>query len=95
MIYHIAQAAQKYVHVFNVFHYVSFRAICALLSTLEISLMFGNKFIDASRQYFKSPRREWSPKGHEKKVGIPTMGGLFIIAVVVLNTLIWANVCNV
>ena len=75
------------------FHYVSFRAIVALLSSIFFSFAFGGWFIKniASHERFKSKPREWTPDNHLKKNETPTMGGLFIIAICIINTLLWSN----
>jgi len=93
MIYHIAKYLQQYFSFFNMFHYVSFRAIVALLSSIFCSLAFGGWFIKniASRESFKSRPREWTPDNHLKKNETPTMGGLFIIAICIINIFLWCN----
>lgn len=76
----------------QVFHYVSVRAICGLLSALGLSLLFGNRFISESRERLCSGPREWTPESHKKKGSMPTMGGIFILGVVLINILIWTDV---
>lgn len=91
MIYHIAKQLQRYYSFFNMFHYVSFRAIVALLSAIFLSFVCGSWFIKASQKNFKVRPREWTPENHLKKGKTPTMGGIFIIIVCILNTLLWCN----
>lgn len=91
MVYYLALQLQKYFHILNVVHYISFRALAALLSTLLFSFIFGNWFIETSRKFFRSKAREYTPDNHKAKDDMPTMGGIFIIAVVVINTLLWTN----
>lgn len=93
MLYHLALQAQHYFSCFNVFHYPSFRGIAALLSTLFFALLVGNWFIKKSH-LFRSKVREYTPETHQTKNYTPTMGGLFIIMSVVVNTLLWCNLCN-
>jgi len=89
MLYHLSQFLTPYCSVFNVVHYVSFRAIAALISALLLSCIFGDWFIMKSQLFFRSKAREWTPDNHKLKDNMPTMGGLFIIAIVVLNVLLW------
>lgn len=88
MFYHLSSWLQQYWTVFNVVHYSSFRAMAALLTTLFCFFSYGSWFIDRSRLFFRSPVRAYTPKGHKKKDGMPSMGGVFIIGVVVLNVLL-------
>jgi len=95
MLYHISLYAKNYLSFFNVIHYVSFRAIAGLLSTLFFSLVFGSRFIDKCKTVFKSKVREYVPDRHkEEKNDMPTMGGLFILAMVTGNTLLWCDLTN-
>lgn len=94
MIYHIAQYFKHYLSFFNVIHYVSFRSIAALLTTLIMSLMFGNWFINKSKIFFRSKSREHAPEHHKEKDDMPTMGGLFILGIVVINAFIWCDLTN-
>ena len=95
VIYYLSYALKPYVSFFNVFHYVSVRAICALLSAIALSFIFGNKFIEQSQKNFRSKVREETPKSHLKKNNTPTMGGLFIIIIFLINTLLWSNLARI
>lgn len=95
MIYHMAQALQTKYSFFNVFHYVSVRSICALLSSLLISFAFGNRFIRFCQKNFRSKAREWTPESHQAKNDTPTMGGLFVISVFLINALLWTNLTKI
>jgi len=88
---YLSRYCVSYLPCFNVFHYVSVRAIASLLGAFAISLLFGGWFINKSKIAFRSKVREWVPDTHQGKANMPTMGGIFILAVVVLNSLIWAN----
>jgi phospho-N-acetylmuramoyl-pentapeptide-transferase len=93
MIYHLAQCLQKHYSFFNVFHYISVRAIAALLSSLLLALVLGNWFIRgiAAQKLFRSTPREWTPDTHLVKSDTPTMGGIFILMVFLISTLLWNN----
>lgn len=91
MLYHIAHRLVPYAHGLNVIHYVSFRAIAALLTSLLFSFIFGSWFIEKSKLFFRAKAREWTPETHKVKDDLPTMGGIFIIATVLVTALLWAN----
>lgn len=94
MLYHMANQLKFYISVSNLVHYVSFRSIVALLSTLGLSVLGGNWFIERSKLLFRSAARTYTPPSHQAKGEMPTMGGLFIISGVVLNTLLWCNLSD-
>jgi len=94
MLYHLAAYLQQSWPVFNVFHYVSVRAICSLLSALFFSFILGNWFIEKSKLLFRSKARELTPESHRAKDDMPTMGGIFILMVVSLSALIWCNLSD-
>ncbi len=91
MIYHLSLYLQQHISPLNVIHYVSFRAIAALLTSLTLSFLWGNWFIKKSKQLFRSKAREYTPENHRLKDNMPTMGGLFIIATIVTTSLLWCN----
>ena len=97
MIYHLARLLQPHYSFLNVFHYVSVRAIAALLTSLLLSLFLGNWFIKhiASQNSFLSKPREWTPENHLKKNNTPTMGGLFILMACAVNTFLWNNLTKI
>ena len=81
----------------RVFQYPSFRIPAAALTALVLTLVFFPKFIDYLRfkQHGISNVREDTPEQHQKKVGTPTMGGLFILGSLAVSTLLWANLVNI
>ena len=91
MIYHLSQNLHNCYNIFNIFHYVSVRAIGALLTALIFAFIFGNWFIKLCQRYFRTKVRDWTPETHTIKNNTPTMGGLFIIGIVLLNSLLWNN----
>ncbi len=94
MFYHIAQALTPVWPIFNVIHYSSFRVMAALLTTLTCSFLWGDWFIGVARQYFRSKARAMAPQHHQLKDNLPTMGGLFILLLVSINTLLWCNLTD-
>lgn len=91
MLYHMALACQSYFSACNVIHYVSFRAIASLLTAFAMSLACGNYFIEYSRAMFQNSVRPFTPDSHKAKGSTPSMGGFFILAVVLLNLLLWCD----
>ena len=95
MLYHLCLFLQKHLNFLNVVHYVSFRAMAALLTSLASALLFGRWFIDNFGSRFRSKSREWTPESHRYKDDMPLMGGLFILGIVVVNVLLWCNLTKV
>ena len=94
MIYYIAEQLSHYYSFFNVVHYVSFRALASLMSTLFLSIALGNYAIRFASYYFRSDVRPWTPESHKQKNNTPTMGGVFIIAAILINGLLWCNLAD-
>lgn len=94
MFYHISVYLKSYWTIFGIFSYVSVRAITALLMTLGCSILFGGRFVRVSKVFFRARSREHTPANHRAKDDMPTMGGLFIIAVVCINVLLWCNLTD-
>ncbi|MDR2841936.1 MAG: phospho-N-acetylmuramoyl-pentapeptide-transferase [Spirochaetaceae bacterium] len=85
----------KYWTAFNVFKYITFRGAYAALTTLLICYIAGPKIISSLRKLkIGQSIRNDGPASHLKKDGTPTMGGLLIIASVLLSTILWANLEN-
>jgi phospho-N-acetylmuramoyl-pentapeptide-transferase len=91
MLYHLSLYLKNYVHAFNVIHYVSFRVMLSLLTSLFFSFLFGSRFIAFSKKFFSAKSREHTPEGHRAKDGLPTMGGIFVVAIVIATVLLWGN----
>lgn len=89
------QVLHRYIPAFRVFQYITTRTALASLTALAISLAFGPWMIRKLRQAaFGQHIREEGPQSHQKKAGTPTMGGLLIIASIVIPTLLWADLSN-
>jgi phospho-N-acetylmuramoyl-pentapeptide-transferase len=79
----------------NVFRYITVRTAVAGLTALLLSLLLGPWMIERLREMqVKQYIREEGPKAHQKKSGTPTMGGLLIVAAIVVPTLLWADLRN-
>jgi phospho-N-acetylmuramoyl-pentapeptide-transferase len=80
----------------GVFQYISFRAALALIASLFITLVFGKRIINYIRKkQIGETIRELGLEGQVQKTGTPTMGGLIIIAGIIIPTLLFAKVFNV
>ncbi|MBX3164184.1 MAG: phospho-N-acetylmuramoyl-pentapeptide-transferase [Bacteroidetes bacterium] len=80
----------------GVFQYISFRAAMALIFSLLISLAFGKRIIEFIRKkQIGETIRELGLQGQSEKKGTPTMGGLIIIAAIIIPTLLFAKIHNV
>ena len=92
MFYHLLYPLRDVFFGFNVFGYISFRAVGAALSALIISFLFGPKIIRTlkSHQIGETIRSD-GPESHLKKEGTPTMGGIIVLLAVILPTFLWAK----
>lgn len=80
----------------GVFQYISFRAAMALITSLVISLLFGKKIIGfLLKMQVGETIRDLGLTGQSEKKGTPTMGGLIIIAAILIPTLLFARLINV
>ncbi len=76
----------------NVFRYITVRTAVASASAFLLSLLMGPWVIERLRALqVKQYIREEGPKAHQKKAGTPTMGGVLIVASIVIPTLLWAD----
>ena len=80
---------------FNVFSYLTLRAILSTLTALLIAILIGPKMI----RYLQTMQigqtvRDDGPQSHLSKSGTPTMGGLLILAAIVVSVLLWADLSN-
>lgn len=77
---------------FNVFRYITFRSIISFIIAFLASLILGKYFIDFIRKkQFSQVIRNDGPESHKKKIGTPTMGGVFIGISVVMACLLAGN----
>ncbi len=80
----------------GVFQYISFRSAMALITSLIVSLLFGGKIINLIRnKQIGEEVRELGLEGEESKKGTPTMGGLIILAAIIIPTLLFAQLNNI
>jgi phospho-N-acetylmuramoyl-pentapeptide-transferase len=80
----------------GVFRYISFRAGMAALVSLIITITFGHHIINWIRnRQIGETVRDLGLEGQTQKKGTPTMGGLMMIAAILIPTLLFANLNNI
>ena len=80
---------------FNVFSYLTLRAILATVSALALSLIVGPSMISRlSRYQIGQVVRDDGPQTHLVKAGTPTMGGTLILVTTLVSTLLWVDLTN-
>ena len=80
----------------GLFQYISFRAAMAIITSLLVSLVFGGKIINMIRnKQIGEQVRELGLAGEESKKGTPTMGGLIILAAILIPTLLFTKLDNI
>ncbi|OHU90728.1 MULTISPECIES: phospho-N-acetylmuramoyl-pentapeptide-transferase [Pseudoalteromonas] len=95
MLVWLAEYLTQYYSGFNVFSYLTLRAILGILTALFISLYFGPKLIVAlQKMQIGQTVRDDGPQSHLSKSGTPTMGGLLILAAIFTSTLLWGDLDN-
>ncbi len=83
------------VRAFNVFNYITLRAVLATLTALVISFVVGPAMIRKLTAYkIGQSVRDDGPKSHLSKAGTPTMGGALILVSITITTLLWADLHN-
>lgn len=80
----------------GMFQYISFRSGLAVITSLIISLVYGKRIIRfLQKKQIGEEIRDLGLEGQYQKVGTPTMGGLIIIASILIPTLLFAQLHNV
>jgi phospho-N-acetylmuramoyl-pentapeptide-transferase len=95
MLLWISEYLEHFYRGFNVFQYITLRAILGILTALLISLIVGPLMIRSliSNQIGQHVRED-GPKSHLSKAGTPTMGGTLILIAITASTLLWADLSN-
>lgn len=95
MLYHLLAPLADQFTGFNLFRYITFRAAGATVTAIFICLILGPFFINLLRKYQVGENiREEGPESHKSKAGTPTMGGLIILAGIIIPTVLWAPLTN-
>ncbi len=95
MLLELAQFLAKKLHVFNVFNYITLRAVLACLTALVLSFVIGPAMIRKLTAYkIGQAVRDDGPQSHLIKAGTPTMGGALILVSITTTTVLWADLEN-
>ena len=95
MLFHLLSYFRHEVPGLNVVRYITFRTAVASLTALFLVLVLGPWMIERLRAFqIGQYIREEGPQGHKAKAGTPTMGGILILAGIVIPTLLWADLTN-
>lgn len=95
MLLWLTQSLSETIRAFNVFNYITLRAVLATLTALVISFIVGPSMI-RKLTYYKIGQsvRDDGPQAHLSKAGTPTMGGALVLVAVGVTTLLWADLSN-
>jgi len=95
MLLELAQWLAKDIRAFNVFSYITLRAVLATMTALSISFVLGPALIRwLAAKKIGQPVRDDGPQTHLVKSGTPTMGGALILISLGISTLLWADLSN-
>jgi phospho-N-acetylmuramoyl-pentapeptide-transferase len=95
MLYHLTQYLVDLHSGFNVFQYLTLRAILGVLTALLICFLVGPEMIRRlSRYQIGQTVRDDGPESHLAKAGTPTMGGALILVAIAVSTLLWSDLGN-
>ena len=95
MLLSLSQWLAQDVRAFNVFQYITLRAVLATLTALAISLLAGPLVIRKLTVYkIGQAVRNDGPQTHLAKAGTPTMGGALVLLSILTATLLWADLTN-
>jgi len=100
MLYYLLYPLHKVISFFNVFRYITFRAIMAALTAFLVTIIFGPwvinkiKSLSIGQNIRDSKESATLHKLHESKQGTPTMGGLMILLAIFSSTLLWSEFLN-
>jgi phospho-N-acetylmuramoyl-pentapeptide-transferase len=95
MLLYLTEYLAQFESGFNVFNYLTMRAILGALTALIISFIVGPKMIKSlSVNQLGQVVRDDGPETHLLKAGTPTMGGALILTAICVATVLWADLEN-
>ena len=95
MLLWLTEMLSRDIRTFNVFSYISLRAVLATMTALVISFLIGPRMIAwLTRMRIGQAVRDDGPQTHLTKAGTPTMGGALILVSIAVTTLLWADLDN-
>ncbi len=96
MLYYLYVRLHQDFHIFNLFHYITFRTAYASITALLLSLTMGPWLVRKLKEFqIGQYIREDGPQAHQSKAGTPTMGGVLIVLCIVVPTLLWSDLSNI
>ncbi len=98
MLYYLFTWLNEHIHIpgAGLFQYISFRTAMAVILSLIITTVFGSRLIRLlHHKQVGETIRDLGLEGEKKKQGTPTMGGLIIIAGILIPTLLFAKLNNI
>jgi len=98
MLYYLFTWLQDVFHIpgAGLWQYISFRTAMAVIVSLIITTVFGSRLINVlHKKQVGETIRDLGLQGEDTKRGTPTMGGLIIIAGILIPTLLFANLTNI
>ena len=95
MLLYLTEYLAQFESGFNVFSYLTMRAILGALTALVLSFVIDPRMISKlSVNQLGQPVREEGPETHLLKAGTPTMGGALILTAIAFSTVLWADLEN-
>lgn len=95
MLYYFLYPLSSEYFAFNVFRYITFRALGAALTAFIIAFLMGPYVIKKLKiMKFGENVSTDGPKSHQAKQGTPTMGGMLVLMAVIISTLLWVHLSN-
>ncbi|MEN9639304.1 MAG: hypothetical protein RLZZ262_1172, partial [Bacteroidota bacterium] len=98
MLYYLFDYLDKHFNMpgAGLFQFISFRAALSIILSLTISMVFGKNLIQWLRKkQVGETVRDLGLEGQKEKEGTPTMGGLIMLAAILIPTLLFARIHNV
>jgi phospho-N-acetylmuramoyl-pentapeptide-transferase len=95
MIYHLLYPLSDVISAFNVFRYITFRSVYAMLTALILAILLGPRFIAWLEKLRFGQYIQEDVRSHQAKEGTPTMGGVLIGASLLISVFLWGNLTNV
>ena len=95
MLLWLTELLAREIRAFNVFQYLTLRAVLACMTALIISFVIGPRMITwLARMKIGQSVRDDGPQTHLAKAGTPTMGGALILVAILVTTLLWGDLAN-
>jgi phospho-N-acetylmuramoyl-pentapeptide-transferase len=95
MLLYLTELLATRIRTFNVFSYITLRAVLATMTALLISFVIGPRMIAwLTRMKIGQSVRDDGPQSHLAKAGTPTMGGALILVSIAITTLLWGDLDN-